>query len=288
MHQQENHTAIRRIPIGSPPRTTRTNNPTRRIESTLTPVVVEEDEEIEEAQPEVTPLIINVTQTDSMLVASTNLSNPIDWTFKIIDKLTTCDEQALLVDSRQIAEQVNINIQLKVSDINLFYCLKGEYGNESILKTGQIQTFQIESQQPDTSNEEQATPNDLPPTPTPTSIETVVLPDNWSELSMVEKIRLNPYQCLDTTQIRSDNGRCLSGGSALEEAVPVEEATSIPTVDQETPKQEIPSENDSNITTNKGTNRSGIAIIAIIVILVLVVTALIFFFYRKQQAKDDK
>ena len=49
--------------------------------------------------------------------------------------------------------------------------------------------------------------------PTPTTETDVVLPADWANLSVIEKIRLNPYGCHDTTKIRADNGRCLSGGS---------------------------------------------------------------------------
>ena len=36
-----------------------------------------------------------------------------------------------------------------------------------------------------------------------------VLPDNWDELTVSEKIALNPYDCPDLDRIRADNGRCL-------------------------------------------------------------------------------
>ncbi|MYB40039.1 hypothetical protein F4X86_01940 [Candidatus Saccharibacteria bacterium] len=45
----------------------------------------------------------------------------------------------------------------------------------------------------------------------------VCFPSNWDDLTVQEKIAANPYRCLDTTQIRGDNGRCLGGGSALGE-----------------------------------------------------------------------
>ena len=43
----------------------------------------------------------------------------------------------------------------------------------------------------------------------------VVLPENWDTLTTAEKIALNPYECIDTTQIDSESGHCLSGGSTL-------------------------------------------------------------------------
>ena len=46
------------------------------------------------------------------------------------------------------------------------------------------------------------------------------LPDNWSQLSAAEKIRLNPWGCHDLTKIRADNGRCLSGGGLSQVVMP--------------------------------------------------------------------
>ena len=61
-------------------------------------------------------------------------------------------------------------------------------------------------------------PNPDPELPAPTNPEespTVILPDNWADLSVVEKIILNPWGCHDTTKIRADNGQCLSGGYTI-------------------------------------------------------------------------
>ena len=62
--------------------------------------------------------------------------------------------------------------------------------------------------------------NPPPPAPAPVTVDpgaptTVVLPDNWLQLSVWEKISLNPWGCHDTTQIRADNGQCLSGGYTI-------------------------------------------------------------------------
>ena len=68
---------------------------------------------------------------------------------------------------------------------------------------------------------------------------TVRLPANWDELSAEEKTAANPYKCLDTTQIRADNGQCLSGGSALGDDVTVvsddDAVVETPVVDPTTP-----------------------------------------------------
>ncbi|MYB39741.1 hypothetical protein F4X86_00370 [Candidatus Saccharibacteria bacterium] len=70
----------------------------------------------------------------------------------------------------------------------------------------------------------------LPPTPAPQP-QTVVLPDNWHELSVIEKILLNPWGCHDTTQIRADNGQCLSGGYTI----PTQTVSQTPTPQPEPP-----------------------------------------------------
>ena len=41
------------------------------------------------------------------------------------------------------------------------------------------------------------------------------LPANWDQLTWWQKARLNPWGCHDTTKIRADNGRCLSGGYTI-------------------------------------------------------------------------
>ena len=84
------------------------------------------------------------------------------------------------------------------------------------------------------------TPTDDDSAPTPT-VGSVTLPDNWDTLSVAEKIRLNPYKCLDTTKIRGDNGMCLSGGSALtaeDTTPPADETTPTDPVDDTTPVDE--------------------------------------------------
>ena len=44
---------------------------------------------------------------------------------------------------------------------------------------------------------------------------TAVLPANWNQMSVREKIASNPWGCHDTTKIRADNGQCLSGGYTI-------------------------------------------------------------------------
>ena len=61
-------------------------------------------------------------------------------------------------------------------------------------------------------NEEAQAPNTAPTT-APTT--TVTLPDNWDSLTWWQKVQLNPWGCHDTTQIRADNGQCLSGGYTI-------------------------------------------------------------------------
>lgn len=39
--------------------------------------------------------------------------------------------------------------------------------------------------------------------------DSVVLPDNWNDLSPVEKGELNPYGCRNIARVRADNGRCI-------------------------------------------------------------------------------
>ena len=55
----------------------------------------------------------------------------------------------------------------------------------------------------------------------------VVLPANWSELSSLEKLLLNPWGCHDTTQIRADNGRCLSGGYTIPDSSQIADNSGI-------------------------------------------------------------
>ena len=64
------------------------------------------------------------------------------------------------------------------------------------------------------------------------------LPANWDELSLAEKIALNPYGCLDTRRISNENGQCLSGGSIYDEddlANPVAPDPTDTSDDQQTP-----------------------------------------------------
>ena len=67
----------------------------------------------------------------------------------------------------------------------------------------------------DTPAEEETVEEPAVATETPAPAPRVVLPANWHELSMVEKILLNPWGCHDTTQIRDDNGQCLRGGYTI-------------------------------------------------------------------------
>ena len=98
--------------------------------------------------------------------------------------------------------------------------------NERLLEGEHVQiTFNVydaeaENSQPETTPIPEPTPppsNDDPPAPAvdPVAPTTVVLPDNWLQLSVWEKIFLNPWGCHDTTQIRADNGQCLSGGYTI-------------------------------------------------------------------------
>ena len=77
---------------------------------------------------------------------------------------------------------------------------------------------------------------DQSPSPPPTTetttetvaVNTVVLPDDWRSLNVIEKILLNPWGCHDTTQIRADNGQCLSGGYTIPNAAPIQVADQSP------------------------------------------------------------
>ena len=58
-------------------------------------------------------------------------------------------------------------------------------------------------------------------------LKQVTLPENWDELTAAEKIALNPYNCPEPTNIRADNGRCISingAGPTPEEEPPIEYA----------------------------------------------------------------
>ena len=55
----------------------------------------------------------------------------------------------------------------------------------------------------------------------------VILPDDWGELSPIEKLLLNPWGCHDTTQIRADNGRCLSGGYTIPDSSQIAEVEEV-------------------------------------------------------------
>ena len=83
-------------------------------------------------------------------------------------------------------------------------CLSGGY----TVPDSQIAT----NTEPESEPEESSEPDDSDTTQVVATTPEVVLPDNWHELSTIDKIRLNPWGCHDTTQIRADNGRCLSGG----------------------------------------------------------------------------
>ena len=73
---------------------------------------------------------------------------------------------------------------------------------------------------PQTNTEEEAPQ----PTPSPSNPTTVSLPSNWHQLTSVQKTQLNPWGCHDTTQIRADNGQCLSGGYTIPQTNTEEEA----------------------------------------------------------------
>lgn len=59
-------------------------------------------------------------------------------------------------------------------------------------------------------------PEEMPPPSTSGSdTEEVALPDNWDELTRVQKIVLNPYQCdIETHWISAENGRCIDKSSS--------------------------------------------------------------------------
>ena len=88
-------------------------------------------------------------------------------------------------------------------------------------------------------------PEEPPEEPPETQPQTVVLPDNWHELSVVDKILLNPWGCHDTTQIRADNGQCLSGGytiptqAAPQTPPPQPETSTTPPATATTPRQTV-------------------------------------------------
>ena len=73
--------------------------------------------------------------------------------------------------------------------------------------------------------------NQPAPTRRPT---TATLPDNWDQLTWQQKTALNPWGCHDTTKIRADNGRCLSGGYTIPGTT---QATNSPTTPDETPEE---------------------------------------------------
>ena len=71
------------------------------------------------------------------------------------------------------------------------------------------------------------------------STEVAVVPDDWDELSPIEKLLLNPWGCHDTTQIRADNGRCLSGGYTVPDSNQVAEAEEDEEDEEETDSTEV-------------------------------------------------
>ena len=81
-------------------------------------------------------------------------------------------------------------------------CLSGGY----TVPNSQIATEETEQ------TEEPSEPPITSTTQVATTTPDVILPDNWHELTVIDKILLNPWGCHDTTKIRADNGRCLSGG----------------------------------------------------------------------------
>ena len=95
-------------------------------------------------------------------------------------------------------------------------------------------TGQPESETPINDNTAE-TPATTETTPQVAS-NTVVLPADWHSLSAVEKIYLNPWGCHDTTQIRADNGRCLSGGYTVPNQPKQVIATTINTKTETTPQ----------------------------------------------------
>ena len=108
-------------------------------------------------------------------------------------------------------------------------------------------------QQPDDDMDDMTDPSDDDMTDdgTATDCDVVVcFPSNWDDLTVSEKIAANPYKCLDTTQIRGDNGRCISGGSALDDDAQVivdgQPAATTPTDTATTP---VVVEDDDTATT---------------------------------------
>ena len=74
----------------------------------------------------------------------------------------------------------------------------------------------ITEEPPTTPSPPAPDPSPIPEEPVETvASNTVILPDNWPDLNVLEKILLNPWGCHDTTQIRADNGQCLSGGYTI-------------------------------------------------------------------------
>ena len=100
---------------------------------------------------------------------------------------------------------------------------------------------EVNEEEEEEETEEETPPTNTPTPPAPTTTSTVTLPDNWASLSVIEKVRLNPYKCLDTTKIRADNGRCLSGGSALDQTPPANTPATTPPTEEETPTTNTPS-----------------------------------------------
>ena len=80
-------------------------------------------------------------------------------------------------------------------------------------------------------NDDDPAGNSPDPERTVTSLITtptqVVLPDDWEQLSSVEKTLLNPWGCHDTTQIRADNGQCLRGGYTVPGQIAVTAANAV-------------------------------------------------------------
>ena len=92
-------------------------------------------------------------------------------------------------------------------------------GNQQNTPDDSSNTNIVDPENPTTEEETGSSPvASTPITETDSSVvavNTVVLPDNWHSLGFIGKILLNPWGCHDTTQIRADNGQCLSGGYTI-------------------------------------------------------------------------
>ena len=99
-------------------------------------------------------------------------------------------------------------------------CLSGGYTipnstTTTIIVSTPITTVEAPSEPEDDNNG--SAPSDENHETSPTS---VTLPDNWDSLTWQQKVQLNPWGCHDTTQIRADNGQCLSGGYTIPNSIP--------------------------------------------------------------------